>query len=141
MENKIQQNNADFYPKLFIRYIDNIFYVFSNEISSNKILDLLYKQQKNIKVTVKHEFGTLIVLYVEVTLTKFGIKTKIYIKYTHTNSLLNFDVICPIKRKSGLIVCLLNRAKIVCSGQFCFKKKLKNLSQCLKKIDIQVHFL
>ena len=33
---------------------------------------------------------------------------------THTGLLLNFDALCPLKWKSGLILCLLNPAKDVC---------------------------
>ena len=44
METKILQNNADFHAKLYLRYVDDIFCVFDNETSSNKVLDLLIKQ-------------------------------------------------------------------------------------------------
>ena len=41
--------------------------------------------------------------------------------------LLNFNAICPINRKSGLIICLLNRAKIICSTTALFQKEVKEL--------------
>ena len=114
MENKLLQNNADFHPKLYLRYVDDIFCVFNNETFSDRFLDLLNKQHKNIKFTVKHGSETLSFRDVEVTITESGIETKIYKKQTYTNLLLNFNAICLINWKSGLIICLLNRAKIIC---------------------------
>ena len=63
----------------------------------------------------------------EVTITESGIKTKIYRKQTHTNLLLNFNVICPINWKFGLIICLLNQAKIICSTTALFQKEVTEL--------------
>ena len=125
MENKILQNNADIHPKLYLRYVDDIFCVFNNNTSSDKFLDLLNKQHKNIKFFVEHGFETLPFLEVEVNITESGIETKIYRKQTHTNLLLNFNAICPINWKSGLIICLLNRAKIICSTTALFQKEIK----------------
>ena len=47
---------------------------------------------------------------VEITTTEFGFETKIYIKQNYTNLLLNFNAICPINWKSGLMICFLNWA-------------------------------
>ena len=129
MENKIPvpQSNADFHPKLYLRYVDDIFCAFNNEASSDKFLDLLNKLHKNIKFTVERGSETLPFLDVEVTMTKSGIETKIYRKQTHTNLLLNFNAICLVNWKSGLVICLLNRAKIMCSTAALFQKEVKEL--------------
>ena len=95
--------------------------------SSDRFLDLLNKQHKNIKFTIEHGSETLPFLDVEVTITEYGIETKIYRKQTHTNLLLNFNAICPINWKSGLIICLLNRAKVICSITALFQKEVKEL--------------
>ena len=96
MENRILQNNADFYPKLYLRYVDEMFCVFNNETSFDRFLDLLNKQHKNIKFTAEHGSETLPFLDGEVTITESGIETKIYREQTHTNLQLNFYAICPI---------------------------------------------
>ena len=78
MENKILLNNADYHPKLYLRYVDEIFCVSNNKTFSDKFLDLLNKQHKNITFTIEHEAETLPLLDLEVTITEFGIETKIY---------------------------------------------------------------
>ena len=103
MKNRILQNNADFHPKLYSRYVDDIFCVFSYETSSDKFLDLLNKPLRNIKFTVEHGSETFPFWMLKSSLTKFGIETKIYKKQTHTNLLLNFNAICLINWKSFLL--------------------------------------
>ena len=127
IENKILQNNADFHPKLYLRYVNDIFCVLNNEASSDKFLDLLNKQHKNIEFAVEHGCETLPFLDVEITITESGIETKIYRKQTHTNLLLNFNAICPINRKSDQIICLSNWAKIIYSTTALFQKEAKEL--------------
>ena len=48
-------------------------------------------------------------------------------KKTNTNVLLNFNAITPIKWKSSIILCLLNRAWIICSDASLFKTELEKL--------------
>ena len=72
MENKILQNNADFHPKLYLRYVNDIFCIFNHETSSDKFLDLLNKQLKNIKFTIENGFKTLPFLDAEFAITEFG---------------------------------------------------------------------
>ena len=133
MEYKILQNNADFHPKLYLKYVDDIFCSFNNEASFDKFLDLLNKQHKNIKFTVEHGSETLPFLDVEVTITESGIETKIYRKQTHTNLQLNFNAICPINWKSGLIICLSKGAKITFSTRALFQKEVKELRSMFQK--------
>ena len=127
IENKILQNSADFHPKLYLRYVDDIFCVFNNKASSDKFLDLLNKQHNNIKFTVEHASETLPFLDVEVTITESGIETKIYRKQTHFNLLLNCNAIYPINWKSDLIKCCLNLEKIICFTTALFQEKVKEL--------------
>ena len=54
MDTKILQRGAHFHPRLYLRYVDDIFCVCNNETSFDKFLDLLNEQQKNIKFTVEH---------------------------------------------------------------------------------------
>ena len=70
IKNKIPQNNADFHPRQYLRYVDDIICVFNYETSSDRFLDLLNKQHKNIKFTAEHGPETLPFLDVEVTITE-----------------------------------------------------------------------
>ena len=58
-----------------------------------------------------------------------GCDTWAWHKTTHTFLLLNFDASCPLKWKSGLISCLLNRAKAICSFKLLFQNDVIKLWQ------------
>ena len=65
---------------------------------------------------------------IKINLNKFDIWT--WRKPSNTGLLLNFNAFCPQIWKKGPILCLLNRAKITCSTDYLFQKKvayLKNL--------------
>ena len=89
------------------------FCVLNNETSFDKFLDLLNKQQKNIKFTEEDKSDTLPFLDVGATITEFGIETMIYRKQTYTNLALKFIAICFINWNSGLIINLSNQAKLL----------------------------
>ena len=78
MENKILRNNSNFHPKLCLRYIDDILCVFNNKTSSDKFFYYLNKQHKNNQFTVEYASETLPLLNVEVIITEFGTKSKIF---------------------------------------------------------------
>ena len=59
MENKLLNSNLNFQPKLYLRYVDDIFAVFNNDTSCSKFLDLLNSQHKSIKFTVEHASETI----------------------------------------------------------------------------------
>ena len=58
--------------------------------------------------------------------------TWIWKKPTHTNLLLNFNAFCPLKWKSGLILSLLNRAKIICTNNTLLRKEIENMIAMFK---------
>ena len=127
LENKLLQTQSEFYPKLYLRYVDNIFAVFDNDEKCSKFLDLLNTQHKNIKFTMEHLLETIPFLDVEIKINDTGIETWVYKKPTNTKLFLNFNAMCPTKWKSGLIFCLFNRTERICSSNFSFDNEIKLL--------------
>ena len=88
-------------------------------------------------------------LDVSIKVNNDNIETWIWRKPTHTGLLLNYNAYCPKKWKSGLISCLLYRAKLICSNNLLFLNKvglLRNMfasngypiwffEKCLKKFN------
>ena len=90
MEKKLLETNSNFNPKLFLRYVNDVFAVFNDNNSCLKFLNVLNSQNKNIKFTVEHASDTISILDVEIKLTELGVDTWVSRKQTHTNLLLNF---------------------------------------------------
>ena len=132
LENNILKRNSNFHPKLYLRYVDDIFAVFQDTASCSEFLELLNSQHNNIKFTVEHASETIPFLDVNIKITDSGVDTWIWRKPTHTSLLLNFGALCPLKWKSGLILCLLDRAKRICSSNALFNQEIKKLESMFK---------
>lgn len=114
-------------PVFYGRYIDDVIAIFDDEIKCESFLKILNSQHKNLKFTIEKATNTLNFLDVEVKLTDTGFETRVYRKPTHTGLYLNFYAICPTHWKSNLILCLLHRAKIICSNSILFKQEVDKL--------------
>ena len=117
-------------PKLYLRYIDDIFTIFDSDQSCSKFLEKLNTQHSNIKFTLEQAENTILFLDVKIkiNLDKFDIWT--WRKPCNTGLLFNFNAFCPKIWKKDLILCLLNIAKITCSTDYLFQKEVayfKNL--------------
>ena len=140
MENKVLSSGLYFLPKLYLRYVDDIFAVFPDDKSCTSFLDLLNFQHKNIKFTAELAAETIPFLNVEIKLNDSGLDTWVWRKPTHTNLLLNFNAFCPLKWKSGLILCFLNRAKLICSNISLFQQESEKLKTMFKANDYPGRF-
>ena len=107
-------------PKFYSRFVDDCFAVFDSDISSLSFLNLLNSQHKNIKFTMESAVQCISFLDVSIKVNDDNIETWIWRKPTHTGLLLNYNAYCPKKWKSGLISCLLYRAKLICSNNLLF---------------------
>ena len=56
-----------------------------------------------------------------------NLQSWIWRKPTHTGVFLNFKAICPLKWKSNLISCMLNRANNICSNHQLFQIEIEKL--------------
>ena len=83
---------------------------------------------------------TLTFLDVEVELNESGYNTWVWRKPTNTELLLNFNANSPQTWKSSLIMCLLHRAKNICSYDFFVSaRSKKNYARCFKKMATPTH--
>ena len=142
-------------PKFYSRFVDDCFVVFDNDSSSLSLLNLLNSQHKNKKFTMESAAQCISFLDVCIKVNNENIETWIWRKPTHTGLLLNYNAYCSKKWKSGLISCLLYRAKLICSTNLLFLNEvglLRNmfasngypiwfLEKCLKKFMKKVCIL
>jgi len=114
-------------PNVYVRYVDDIFAVFSSVSDKIAFFDHLNKQHPNLKFTCEDAEGNLPFLDVNVNIENGTLCTTVYRKKTHTGVLLNFSAMAPIKWKVGLMYCLINRAWSICSTRQYFDFELDSL--------------
>jgi len=133
-ENKFMLQNHDFIPKLYCRFIDDIFCVFNSMLHVNMFLELLNNLHPNLKFTTELGPKSLAFLDTEIILDlqnlNFG--AKVYRKKTNTNVILNWAAFCPENWKLGLVHCLLNRAYVVCNTWTFFHNEVEKLRDIFK---------
>ena len=98
IEEKIFANNKELLPKLYLRYIDDVYAVFDCDDGCLKFLEVLNSQHKDIRFTVEKAttFSTLNFLDVQIKLLDNGYETCVWRKPTNTGVLLNFNAICDM---------------------------------------------
>ena len=122
-----------FYPNLYLRYIDDCFALFDNQSSIDRFLLVLNSLHCNLKFTVEVGTVSLPFLDVCVKIDNRAFETSVYRKKTHTGVFLNFSTVCPTQWKRGLILCLINRAKCICSSLTLFNEEVS----CLRNMFIR----
>ena len=126
-ETRLLQQQLNSAPKVYFRYVDDIFAIFNNEADSMEFLDRLNSQHKNLPFTMEKSINTLPFLDMELKIHNNNLQSWIWRKPTHNGVFLNFKAICPLKWKSNLISCMLNRAKNICSDCHLFKNEVEKL--------------
>ena len=127
LEEKLFANANNLSPDLYLRYIDDIYAVFDSDSTCTQFLDILNSQHKDIKFILEKTTNreNLPFLDVQIKLYDAGYDTCVWRKPTNTGLLLNFNAFCPNPWKSGLIMCLLHRAKSICSSNKLYVQELK----------------
>ena len=127
-EELIFNSVTQFFPTFYARYIDDIFCIFRSDVDWKPFFSLLNSMHPNLQFTFEESSGSLLpFLDVHVHLRDGGSDTWVFRKKTHTNVILNFQAVAPIKWKSGLITCFLNRAHRICSSVQLFYKEVEFL--------------
>ena len=129
----LSQEHTPSYPRLFLRYVDDIFAVFSAGVDTSDFLHILNSLHPNIKFTVEIGLNKLPFLDAEVTIEDGNFETWVYRKPTNTNVLLNAFAFCPSEWKRGLVYCFLNRAWTICSSREIFNQEVIKLKDIFVK--------
>ena len=133
IENNIFKSTSQFYPSLYLRYVDDIFCIFRNQVDCSHFLNFLNSVHPNLHFTFEKSNTSLPFLDVNVVLKDDGCDTWVFRKKTHTNVFLNFKAVAPLKWKSGLIACMLNRAHRICSSKKLFFDEVATLKSMFVK--------
>ena len=129
---KVNIMNSPYAPSFYSRYIDDICAIFTNTDNIECFLKFINELHANIKFTIEYATDTFPFLNIEMKFNDFNFDSWVYRKPTHTGLMLNFKAICPDSWKRGLILCLLNIAKNVCSSEDLFNLEVDKLRQMFK---------
>ena len=141
LETKLLNTPSPENPKIYLRYVDDIYAIFQDSDSCTKFLKKLNCQHPNIKFTVEKATNTLPFLDVEIKITDSNtFESWTWRKKTHTGLMLNFTAVCPSNWKIGLISCLLHRAKRVCSNKNLFTLEIEKLRKMFVKNGYPLSF-
>ena len=132
-ESKMLSVQKELHPRLYIRYVDDIFAVFTNGTDFKTFFNELNTQHNNLKFTFEIGTDSLPFLDTEISIKDGDFESWIYRKKTNTNVLLNNSAICPFKWKVGLIKCLLYRAWNICSSRTRFDDEIKKLKDIFQQ--------
>ena len=129
LENKLLNETNGFYPKLYLRYVDDVFAIFDDNLSIKKFLKMSNKQHSNMQFTMEKSMQALPFLDVHIQIREKELDLGVWRKETNTGILLNFNALCPNVWKLSLALCLLNRAKSICSSQHLFEVEIGKLKR------------
>jgi hypothetical protein len=118
-------------PNLYDRWVDDIFIDAENEAY---VIELKNKFETNscLKFTYEIEkHRALNFLDVKIYRNEASYSTKVYIKDTNNGDCLNFQSICPLRYKEGVIKTFLHRAYTVCSDWKSLDQEINRIKQML----------
>lgn len=128
-------------PKLYTRYVDDVFCIFNSEDNATKFLERMNKLCAQIKFTMEKEQNEqLPFLDVMVTKKNDHMETSIYRKPTFTGLYLNYFSNVPSSQKRSLISCLFNRIVKICSPNN-VKLEAKKLENILLKNNYPLNLI
>ena len=127
-------------PQFYVRYVDDIFAVFSDSQDIDPFLFNINSLHPNIKFTVEKSENTFPLLNVELKINGASFDSWVYRKKTHTGVMLNYSAIVPVNWKKGLILCLLNIAKKICSTPSLFENEVNNLRKMFQNNGYPLFF-
>ena len=106
-------------PSLWLRYVDDVLARFDGPADEvQAFLSHINSLRPSIRFTVEFEQDNGIpFLDVQITKSDTGVRFSVFRKPTHSNAYLNRESCHPKQVFSGLIFCLANRARNICSDE------------------------
>ena len=114
----------DFLPKVFKRYVDDIFVMFLCQSHLKDFVNYMHTKHPNIKFTSEFEQNDFFsFLDVKITRNNNQLITSVFRKATFSGVFTNFKSFMPVTYKFGLVHTLLHRSFSICSYMKDFMKK------------------
>ena len=94
LEEKIfaEKSNGPLLPKLYLRYIDDVYAIFDSNQNCDEFLPILNAQHQSVKFTVEKATDPLPLLDVEKQFDEFGFKTSFWRKPTLYGTVVKFSI-------------------------------------------------
>ena len=135
-------NNAQFKPHTWLRYIDDIFMIWTEGPNNLKIfIDYLSNIHPTIKFTSSHSANNVSFLDVNVHLDNGVIQTDLYCKPTDKHQHLLFSSCHPRHTKKAIPFSLALRLRRICSTDHAFNTRTAELTSYLLKRGYNRNFL
>ena len=135
--------NAPFQPHTWLRYIDDIFIIWTEGLDNIKIfIDYLNNIHSTIKFTTLHSSTNIPFLDVSVSLTNDGsISTDLYTKPTDKHQHLLYSSCHPLHTKKAIPFSLALRLRRICSTDATFHTRTAQLTTYLLKQGYNRNFV
>ena len=135
--------NAPFQPHTWLRYIDDIFMIWTEGLDNLKIfIDYLNNIHSTIKFTSSHSSTNIPFLDVSVSLTNDGsISTDLYTKPTDKHQHLLYSSCHPLHTKKAIPFSLALRLRRICSTDATFHTRTARLTTYLLKRGYNRNFV
>ena len=101
LENRILKNKNQHSPKLYLRYVDDVFAVFEKNNACLSFLNVLNSQHKNIKFTLEHSSDFICFLDVKIEINCNSLDTYTWRKPNNTDFYL---ILTPFVHKNGNLI-------------------------------------
>ena len=143
LKNSGSQNvPLDILPKVFKRYVDDIFEMFLCQSHLKDFVNYMNTKHPNIKFTSEFEENdSFFFLDVKTTRRNNQLVTSVFRKATFNGVFTNFKSFMPVAYKYGLVYTLLHRSFSICSSYEKFHEEIKLLKDIFKKNEYPQLFI
>ena len=132
----------DFLPKVFKRYVDDIFVMFLCQSHLEDFVNYMNTKNPNIKFTSEFEQNDFFsFLDVKITRSNNQLITSVFRKATFSGVFTNFKSFMPVTYKFGLVHTLLHRSFSICSSYEKFHEEIVLLKKVFKKNEYPQFFI